>query len=196
MGNDARSPAKSIARVLSYRINQELNRPARSAPPFSQENPYRQNGSGAPAAKPAAQPVPATPWDGHLRSLLGARRWDQYATSGRRRDIARLLTAAHADGHDIDALLSRAVNRRDWEDDQWSPSRNVGGVLHHRVKALIATGEFQAASISGELPSQVARAVAHAAAPAAAPDGTARPPPGSQAPPPRPTRQRTDRGRG
>ena len=142
--------------------------------------------------------MPATPWDEQLRDLLGDRRWGQYAASARRHDVARLLTDAHDGGHDIDALLVKAVSSRDWEDDDRSPSRSTGGVLHHRVKALIATGEFQVVGSSGKLPSQVARLVAHAAAPAAAgPDGSARPRPGNLAPPPqRLARQQPDRERG
>jgi len=190
--DDARSPAKSIARVLSYRIEQELARPApRTAPPSHQKPGIGRTYGGASPARATAEPMSATQWDDHLRRLLGDRRWDQYAGSGRRRDIARLLTAAHADGHDIDALLVKAISRRDWEDDERSPSRSTGGVLHHRVKALIATGEFQTTRSSGELPSKVAHLVARAAAPAGGQRADTETPP-----PRRPAPQQPDRERG
>ena len=68
--------------------------------------------------------MPKTPWDDQLRELLGEQRWKQYAGDERRRDVAASLTQAAADGHDIGALLTRAVNCREWEDDTRSPSRN------------------------------------------------------------------------
>jgi hypothetical protein len=119
-----------------------------------------------PSTTTPTEPVPATPRDGRLRKLLRARRWDQYATDKRRRDVAEQLTRAAAEGHDIDALLTKAVTSRDWEDDPISPSRRVGGVLHHRAQAAIASGEFKTTIKTGELPSGVAQVVANAAAPA------------------------------
>jgi len=110
--------------------------------------------------------MPGTPWDDLLKDLLGERRWGQYATDERRRDVAARLTQAAADHHDVAALLTTAVNRRQWEDDPASPSHRVGGVLHYRINALIASGEFQSRNPDSQLPSPVAQAVSRAAAPA------------------------------
>jgi hypothetical protein len=35
------------------------------------------------------------------------------------------------------------VTSREWEDDLRSAFRRVGGVLHHRIEAAIASGEFK-----------------------------------------------------
>jgi len=110
--------------------------------------------------------MPETPWDDLLKNLLGEQRWGQYATDERRRDVAARLTEAAVGHHDVAALLTTAVNRRQWEDDPTSPSHRVGGVLHYRINGLIASGEFQTGSQNGQLPSSVAQAVSRAAAPA------------------------------
>jgi hypothetical protein len=142
--------------------------------------------------------MPQTPWDGHLKDLLGSRRWEQYAADPRRRDVAAQLSAAAADGHDVGALLTRAVNSRAWEDDPRSPSRRVGGVLHHRIEAAIASGEFKPAANGSGLPPSVAQAVANAAAPAGSrnQNDTARAGTAAEAPPrPRHPQQRSDQQR-
>jgi hypothetical protein len=154
---DAHSPARSIARVLAYRIKRELDRPS----PFKSAHAgIRTN--GAASTRPVPVPIPSTPWDDHLRNQLGDHRWQLYAGDGRRGDIASLLNKAHAAGHDVPALINRAITVREWEDDPRSPSRQVGGVLHYRLKAAIASSMPG----SGSLPAEVARTVASATAPA------------------------------
>jgi hypothetical protein len=194
--DDQQSPARSIARVLYYRITQEATRRTRPAAP-RQRDPYagRTNSGGTPTSHtPARAPMPGTPWDDLLKNLLGERRWGQYATDERRRDVAARLTEAAADHHDVAALLTTAVNRRQWEDDPTSPSHRVGGVLHYRISDLIASGEFQARNQDSQLPSSVAQAVSRAAAPAH--DGprpgphTGAPPRPRAAQPPQPDRDR------
>jgi hypothetical protein len=142
--------------------------------------------------------MPRTQWDGRLKDLLGGRQWEQYAADPRRRDVAAQLTAAAAEGHDIGALLTRAVNSRAWEDDPQSPSRRVGGVLHHRIQAAIASGEFRCAADGSVLPPGVAQAVANASAPAGSrsQNDTARAGTAAETPPrPRTVQQRSDRQR-
>ncbi len=172
--DDAHSPAKSIARVLAYRLGRELDKPASSPSAPHQKRDFYHNGTGtspktAPPPPVPSAPAPVTPWDPQLHKLLGDRRWQQYATDKRRQDVAALLTRAAANGHNVDALLTAAVTRREWEDDPVSPSRQVGGVLRHRVEAAIASGEFTSTSQTTRLPSEVAQVVAQATAPA---DGT------------------------
>jgi hypothetical protein len=187
--NDQQSPARSIARVLYYRINREMTR----APRPSKTVLVRTIGGDTPTSHaPVRTPVPRTPWDDLLKNLLGEQRWNQYATDERRRDVAARLTQAAADSHDIGALLTQAVNCRDWEDDPRSPSRRVGSVLHYRISGLIASGEFRITSKDGQLPSQVAQAVGRSTAPAndlhaAHADTTSRP---SSAQAPRPDHSR------
>jgi len=166
--DDQQSPARSIARVLYYRITQEMTRRTTSAAPH-QRTPYagRTNAGDTPRSRPPARaPMPETRWDDLLKNLLGEQRWGQYATDERRRDVAVRLTEAAADHHDVAALLTTAVNRRQWEDDPTSPSHRVGGVLHYRINGLIASGEFQTRNQNSQLPSPVAQAVSRAAAPA------------------------------
>jgi hypothetical protein len=161
--NDQQSPARSIARVLYYRINREMTR----APRPPKTDLIRTNSGDTPTSHaPARAPMPRTPWDDLLKNLLGEQRWNQYATDDRRRDVAARLTQAAADSHDVGALLTQAVNCREWEDDLTSPSRRVGSVLHYRVSGLIASGEFRTTSKEGQLPSQVAQAVGRSTAPA------------------------------
>jgi hypothetical protein len=194
--NDARSPAQSVARVLSYRIKRELSRPANRQKTTSIRT---DGGTTPPAPSPAAspRPVPRTPWDDRLRALLGERRWDQYATDERRRDVATQLTEAAADGHDIGSLITEAVNCREWEDDPASPSRRVASVLLSRVKGAIASGEFKTAGTGGQLPSGIAQLVARSAAPASGTENGNRPAEADQMPSrARDARHQPDRGRG
>jgi hypothetical protein len=173
--NDQASPARSIARVLYYRINQEMTRRTTTLPPPRSDIHTGRTGSGgtarphAPARASRQQaaarpgPMPRTRWDDQLRDLLGQDRWNQYATDERRRDVAARLTQAADDGHDIDALLTQAVTSREWEEDPVSPSRRTGSVLHYRIQGLIASGTFKT---TGQLPAEVAQAVTRSTAPA------------------------------
>jgi hypothetical protein len=186
--DDTRSPAKSIARVLAFRIKNEIEKGTfrRSEPAASAQagnHAARTNRGASPATTavagngvprqqppgpgkpPAAEPMPVTPYDARIRELLGHRRWEQFAADDRRRDVAGQLTTAAADGHDVDALLTHAVTCRAWEDDPLSPSRRVGGVLLHRVETAIASGTFKNTATGDGLSSEVAQAVTNAAAP-------------------------------
>jgi hypothetical protein len=145
--DDAHSPAKSIARVLAFRVGKELashafRRSQRAESQLADSSFIRTNGGASPStttpARPgggpgrqppkprSAEPMPVTPYDDRIRELLGQRRWEQFAADKRRRDVVGHLTAAAAQGHDIDALLTHAITSRAWEDDPWSPSRRVG----------------------------------------------------------------------
>ncbi len=196
--DDARSPAKSIARVLHYRIKQQMASPTYRRTSFGTVKPNLiRTTYTASSAEPAPDPVPVTPWDNRLRELLGEHRWDQYVGDARRRDVAAELTTAAAEGHDIDALITEAVTCRDWEDDPTSPSRRVGSVLQYRIRRAIASGEFRIASGDSQLPSGIAQVVARSAAPAGNTQHRPGPAHAGEAPPrPRETRQRTDRERG
>lgn len=176
--DDQASPARSIARVLYYRISREMTRRTTALPPHQPATHMSRTNRGdtspphAPARTPrqraaaTAEPMPRTPWDDRLRDLLGPDRWNAYAADERRRDVAARLTQAAADGHDISALLARAVTCREWEEDPVSPSRRTGSVLHYRIKGLIASGTFKTTSPGSQLPSEVAQAVSRSTAPA------------------------------
>ena len=206
--DDQTSPARSIARVLDYRIKREMSRRTPAVSPHSSGKYLgRMDGgisapSGVTAPGPRRppedtrpQPMPVTPWDEQLQDLLGQDRWNEYAADERRRDIAARLTEAAADGHDIGALLTKAVTCRDWEDDPVSPSRRVAGVLNYRVQGLIANGGFQTTGQHTQLPSEVAQAVSRSTAPARDQSHPAHP--AAEAPPrPRTTQPQSDRGRG
>jgi hypothetical protein len=92
--DDARSPARSIARVLSYRIKRELGSPAPRR--TAADTPARQladpgiiTNAGSPA-RPLPVPMPVTRGDDHLRHQLGDRRWKEHAADERRRDVAAM----------------------------------------------------------------------------------------------------------
>jgi hypothetical protein len=175
--DDQQSPARSIARVLYYRVQRETTAPA-SRPSHQAGIHSARTAGGAPSASSTrartsrpptpARPsqVPRTPWDDRLAHLLGPQRWHEYAIDGRRRDVAAQLTRAATEGHDVHALLAEAVTCREWEQDETSPSRRVGSVLHYRVRSLIASGKFRTPGQAGQLPSAVAEAVGRSTAPA------------------------------
>jgi hypothetical protein len=80
----------------------------------------------------------ATPFDEHLRRELGEQRWAKYVADPARVVCAALITDGAGAGHDMTALLTRAVTRRPWEDDQISPSHSIARVLSYRIKAELA----------------------------------------------------------
>ncbi len=168
--NDPIDSARSIARVLAYRVEQQLRdgtflRQQRSPGQRGQAAadgmagqqkvtrprvPSRQDRhvpvSGARAAygaRPAEAP-PRTPYDDRLRELLGEQRWEKYASDPRRRDVAGLIGQAASQGRDVDALLVHVVGIRPFEDDPRSPARRVAAVLHHRIEAVLGTSTFLA----------------------------------------------------
>jgi len=79
-----------------------------------------------------------TPFDEHLRRELGEPRWAKYATDPARVVCAAMITDGARAGHDMTALLARAVTRRPWEDDQVSPSQSIARVLSYRIKSELA----------------------------------------------------------
>jgi hypothetical protein len=208
--DDQISPARSIARVLDFRIKREMSRRTPAVPPHSSgaylgrtdggisaRSGVTAPGPRRPAEDTRQQPMPVTPWDKQLQDLLGLDRWNEYAADERRRDVAARLTQAAADGHDVGALLTKAVTCRDWEDDPVSPSRRIAGVLHYRVQGLIASGGFRSTSRDSQLPSEVAQAVSRSTAPARDPHDRSHPVPANGEPPrPRTARPQPDHGRG
>lgn len=147
--DDQISAARSIAGVLAHRIERDLaahtrrrtpaNVPARPAP-----------SADITADSRSPRPPAATPFDTHLKNLLGEHQWHQYAEDPRRSDIADLITQAAAEGRDVQALLSQVVTSREFEADPVSPARRVAGVLHYRLKKAM------------ELPPETADRLAHA----------------------------------
>jgi hypothetical protein len=79
-----------------------------------------------------------TPYDDHLRALLGEDRWAKYVADPGRIKTAAAITGAARAGHEVPALLARAVNRRAWEDDAVSPSRSIAHVLAYRIARELA----------------------------------------------------------
>jgi hypothetical protein len=108
--------------------------------------------------------MPVTPYDGKLRELLGAERWKWYEGDQRRRDVARLIGQAAAEGRDVDELLTEAVTMREFEKDARSPARRVASVLYYRIEQILA-GPPETAK-PGDLPADVAGVLSNAAAPA------------------------------
>lgn len=153
--NDPIDAARSIARVLAFRVVRAMGQGSR----------FRRPAAAQPAVAVGAKKQDAgagTAFDGRLRGLLGEQRWAQYAQDPRRGKVSRLLTKAQAEGRDVDALLTHAVTSREFEDDPVSPARRVAGVLHYRLSAAIISEKFPCRT---EVPSRVADVVAHAAAP-------------------------------
>lgn len=166
--DDPRDAARSIARILAYRITKEI-----SAGPASRRGPgfppasskpgsfitTQQTAHSQPARVREDKPLRTTPYDGKLRELLGESRWREYASDSRRNDVAEMIIQAQAHGHDVDALLTDAVTCRPFEDDPDSPARRVAGVLYHRIKARLA---------KTDLPENAGSVLAQATAPPSA----------------------------
>jgi len=187
--DDAHSPSQSIARVLAYRITRELADPrARrryALPPAGEQAQDLRTARGSRTATAGGrtgkvprqgsaprEPMPVTPYDTHLRDLLGEHRWTQYAADEKRRQVAELITTAAAEGRNVPALLTQAVTCRDWEDDDRSPSIRVASVLHYRVKGAVASGDFPPGQVpdsplsADPLPDGLGELIARSAAPA------------------------------
>jgi hypothetical protein len=148
--DDERSPSRSVAKILAYRVTSEMRRQATTRrsiadrPHDANQDHITTNGSVPQPPVPAQREKPPapTPYDGTLRDLLGERRWQQYAGDGRRAAVADLLIEAGAEGRDMKALITHVVEFRKFEDDETSPSRRVAGVLHYRLKSALASGKF------------------------------------------------------
>lgn len=138
--NDGRSPARSLAAVLAYRVTREMSRPSSRRTPASQ--PAASHSSSKTTVASAPRPPALTPFDSTLRRLLGDQRWQTYADDPRRAVVAELITRAAAEHRDMDALLTHVVESRKFEDDPVSPSRRVAGVLHYRLEKALAGNDF------------------------------------------------------
>jgi relaxase-like protein len=164
---DAQSPSQSVARVLYYRVTREM---ARTLPEAASASSRHQaiTRTGRTAAGQGSPPVLLPQHEGRLRELLGEHRWRQYAADPRQRAVAELITRAHHDGRDVDALLTNAVTSRPFEDDPVSPARNIADVLHYRLQRELSNPAPNESRAAPQLPGQVADVLAHGNAPAGA----------------------------
>jgi hypothetical protein len=186
---DDRSPSRSVAEVLHYRVTRELARTSQNVDPTpapqaasSREDRRSRPVPRTPArppiiirrdpARPAAvrspEPGTGTPYDGKLRELLGEHRWQQYAADSGRRDVAALILRAHGAGRDVGELLTAVVTMRPFEDDPVSPARNVADVLHHRLDRALSDSPRHdgQGSAARQLPDEITGLLAHGTAPA------------------------------
>ncbi len=76
-----------------------------------------------------------------IRALLTPEDWRQYEQDAERGTLTRLLRAADLAGHDVENLLRRALEGRDF-----AGARSVAGVLHGRVIRITGTPEPRAAA--------------------------------------------------
>lgn len=205
--DDDRSPSKSVAQVLYYRVTREMA----STPPTGSGTSGPRGSASRTAARdvsnprPSAREIPHRPLadldpvllaqsEGKLRKLLGEQRWQQYTGDPRRRDVAELISRAHREGRDVDALVTTAVTSRPFEDDPVSPARNVADVLHYRLQRELSR---QGDPGTPELPAQVADVLAHGTAPAGTrPHDPLTDPAARQSPPPAWTAGQRSNGRG
>ena len=74
-----------------------------------------------------------------IRSLLSAEDWQQYQQDAERGTLTRLLRAADLAGHDVEAVLRRVLEGRDF-----AGARSVAAVLHGRVSRITGTPEPRA----------------------------------------------------
>ena len=76
-----------------------------------------------------------------LRSLLEAGEWQRYEQDPERGTLTRLLRAADLAGHDVENLLRRAVEDRDF-----AGAQSIAAVLHGRVRRIVGTPEPMAST--------------------------------------------------
>jgi hypothetical protein len=164
---DARSPSQSVARVLYYRVTREMARTLPEAATASSRHPATTR-TGRIAAGQWPSPALLLQHEGKLRELLGEHRWQQYTADPRQHDVAELITRAHRDGRDVDALLTTAVTSRPFEDDPVSPARSIADVLHYRLQRELSHPAPNESRATPQLPDQVADVLAHGNAPAGA----------------------------
>ena len=81
---------------------------------------------------------PETPYDGHLRAILGARRWAKYVQDPARIVCAAAITDGAAAGDDMPTVLAKVFAQRPWEEDPISSARSIARVMAHRVAAELA----------------------------------------------------------
>jgi conjugative relaxase-like TrwC/TraI family protein len=71
-----------------------------------------------------------------LRSLLGSAEWQQYEQDPERGTLTRLVRAAELAGHDVDDMLRRATQARNFDG-----ARSIAAVLHGRLQRIVGTPE-------------------------------------------------------
>lgn len=192
--DDGRSPSRSVARVLYYRVTREMAGmlPAATGTPSPRGTVSRAAARDGSVPRPSAREVPDRPPaglnpvllaqpEGKLRKLLGEHRWQQYTGDPRRRDVAELISRAYREGRDVDALLTSAVTSRPFEDDPVSPARNIADVLHYRLQRELSRQDDQGPP---ELPAQVAGLLAQGTAPVGTGPHDPRTDPAARQPPP------------
>jgi hypothetical protein len=201
--NDPVDASRSVARVLAFRINRQLQNGKFQRPASPGATHYTSQADADPlasaaASSPATDAQARTPYDGRLRELLGDERWRKYARDTGRAQVAQLILQAEQQGCDVNAMLAHVVSSRPFEDDPVSPARRIAPVLHHRIRAALESGELfgqgdnagsrtvgRPDSGSGPaLPAEVARAISHGAAPVSAhprPEGSSYSDPAQQA---------------
>jgi conjugative relaxase-like TrwC/TraI family protein len=79
-------------------------------------------------------------YEGIIRSLLGAEYWQRYEQDPERGTLARLLLAAELGGHDVAAVLRRAVGERNFK-----RARSMAAILHGRVTRIVGVPDGAAA---------------------------------------------------
>ncbi len=78
-------------------------------------------------------------YEGAIRSLLVADEWRRYEQDAERGTLTRLLRSAELAGHDVDHVLRRSIEGRDF-----AGARSIAAVLHGRVRRIVGTPEPRA----------------------------------------------------
>ncbi len=78
-------------------------------------------------------------YEGAIRSLLVPDEWRRYEQDAERGTLTRLLRAAELARHDVDHVLRRAIEGRDF-----AGARSIAAVLHGRVRRIVGTPEPRA----------------------------------------------------
>ncbi len=78
-------------------------------------------------------------YENTMQSLLAAGEWQRYEQDAERGTLTRLLRAADLAGHDVEDVLRRAIERRDF-----AGAHSIAAVLHGRVRRIVGTPEPRA----------------------------------------------------
>ena len=80
-------------------------------------------------------------YENTVHSLLAAGEWQRYEQDPERGTLTRLLRAADLAGHDVEDVLRRAIEGRDF-----GGAHSIAAVLHGRVRRIVGTPEPRASA--------------------------------------------------
>ena len=133
--DDAAPPARRLT-VLAAVLEQEQSKQAATETMRKELERAASLATLAPVWTDVTRAHAVRQYERTLRSLLGPAEWQRYEQDPERGTLTRLLRGAELAGYHVDAVLSRAIEGRGFDD-----ARSIAAVLHGRVQRLVGTAE-------------------------------------------------------